>query len=60
MKESKIMTRLEEKFMENVPYYLRKIAEQMKIANQLKALEMKGRADLSITPEAVDEILKGK
>ena len=60
MKESKTMTRLEEKFMENVPYYLRKIAEQMKIANQLKALEMKGRADLSITPTMVDDILAGK
>ena len=54
------MTRLEEKFLENVPYYLRKIAEQMKIANQLKALEMKGRADLSITPTMVDDILAGK
>ena len=53
------MTRLEEKFMENVPYYLRKIMEQMKIANQLKALEMKGRADLSITPEMVDDIVEG-
>lgn len=55
------MTRLEEKFMENVPYYLRKIAEQMNIANKLKALEMKGRLDLrDISPEMVDDVLAGK
>ena len=52
------MTRLEEKFMDTVPYYLREIVEQMKIANQLKALELKGRADLSISPEMVDDLLE--
>lgn len=55
------MTRLEEKFLENVPYYMRKIAEQLKIANKLKALEMKGRLDLrDVSPGMVDDILAGK
>lgn len=56
------MTRLEEKFMDTVPYYLREIVEQMKIANQLKALELKGRRlDLQdVSPEMVDDILQGK
>ena len=54
------MTRLEEKFMETVPYYLHELVEQMKIANKLKALELKGRIDLRDTSvEMVDDALEG-
>ncbi len=53
------MTRLEEKFFEVVPYYLGEIAKQLKIANKLKALELKGRTDLrDVSPEMVDDIIE--
>ena len=51
------MTVVEQRFMEIVPHYLVDIAKQLKIANKLKALELKGRQDLSITPEMVDDAL---
>lgn len=51
------MTVAEQRFMESMPRYFAEIAEQLKIANQLKALELKGRQDLSITPEMVDDAL---
>ena len=51
------MTVAEQRFMEIVPHYLVDIAKQLKIANKLKALELKGRQDLSITPEMVDDAL---
>ena len=53
------MTVLEQKFMELLPRVVEEVAIQLKIANRLKALELKGRADLSITPEMVDEIVEG-
>lgn len=53
------MTVGEQRFMETVPHVLREIANQIKVMNQLKALELKGRKDLSITPEMVDDIMKG-
>ena len=44
--------------MELIPHVVDEIAKQLKIANKLKALELKGRADLSITPEMVDDIVE--
>ena len=49
------MTVAEQKFMETLPHYVAELVKQLKIANQLKALELKGRQDLSITPEMVDD-----
>jgi hypothetical protein len=49
------MTVAEQRFMESMPRYFAEIVEQLKIANQLKALELKGRQDLSITPGMVDD-----
>ena len=54
------MTTLEQRFMESVPYILKEIAEQLKIANNLKALELKSRRDPDLTPEMVDSALKNK
>ena len=51
------MTVVEQRFMESMPHYFAEIAKQLKIANMLKALELKGRQDLSITPEMVDDAL---
>lgn len=51
------MTVAEQRFMESMPHYFAEIAKQLKIANKLKALELKGRKDLSITPEMVDDAL---
>ena len=51
------MTVTEQRFLETVPHYFAEIAKQLKIANELKALELKGRKDLSITPEMVDDAL---
>ena len=53
------MTVVEQRFMEMIPHVVDEIAKQLKIANKLKALELKGRADLSITPEMVDDIVEG-
>ena len=53
------MNVLEQRFMELIPHVVDEIAKQLKIANKLKALELKGRADLSITPEMVDDIMEG-
>ena len=54
------MTVAEQRFMESMPHYFAEIAEQLKIANKLKALEMKGRMDLrDVSPEAVDDIVEG-
>ena len=52
------MTVLEQRFMESVPAMLHEMAEQMKIANRLKALELKGRRDLNVSPEMVDDAMK--
>jgi len=36
------------------------IAKQLKIANKLKALEMKSAGRYSVTPEMIDDIIKDK
>ena len=36
------------------------IAKQLKIANKLKALEMKSAGRYSVTPEMIDDILEDK
>ncbi len=51
------MTVIEQRFMEIIPHYLVDIAKQLKIANELKALELKERKDLSLTPEMVDDVI---
>ena len=53
------MTVLEQRFMETVPRELREIARQLKVMNNLKALELKGRHDLAVSPEMVDDAIKG-
>lgn len=52
------MNVLEQNFMESLPHIMAELVKQLKIANHLKALELKGRGDLSITPEMVDDILE--
>ena len=52
------MTQVEYGFMETVSWSMRAIVDQLKIMNELKALELKGRQDLNLTPEMVDEALK--
>ena len=60
MKETTKMTVAEQRFMESMPHYFAEIAKQLKIANKLKALELKGRMDLrDVSPEAVDDIVEG-
>ncbi len=58
------MTVLEQRFMEAVPHLLDEIAKQLKIANNLKALELKNKRDSDIMrdimPEMVDNALRGK
>lgn len=53
------MTALEQRFMETVPRLLGEIANQIKIANNLKALELKSKRDSDLTPEMVDDALLG-
>lgn len=53
------MTVGEQRFMESMSHYFAEIAKQLKIANKLKVLEMKGRMDLrDVSPEAVDDIVE--
>ena len=55
------MNVLEQRFMETMPHVMAELVKQLKIANKLKALEMKGRLDLrDVSPEMVDDILAGK
>ena len=39
-------------------HLLSEIARQLKTMNKLKALELKGRIDLGITPEMVDDVVE--
>ena len=56
MKETTKMTVGEQRFLETMSHYFAEIAKQLKIANKLKALELKGRLDLSnVSPSIVDE-----
>jgi hypothetical protein len=54
------MNALEQRFMETVSWSMRAIVDQLKIMNELKALELKGRQDLNLTPEMVDSALKNE
>ena len=54
------MTVGEQRFLESMRHYFAEITKQLKIANKLKALEMKGRMDLrDVSPETVDDIVEG-
>ena len=53
------MMRIEEDFYHALTIAARELAKQMTIMNKLKALELKGRTDLGITPEIVDSIVEG-
>ena len=54
------MTVLEQRFLETMPHYFAEIAKQLKIANELKALELKGRPDLrDVSPQMVDDVMEG-
>ena len=53
------MNQLETKFAELVPHLLGEIVKQLKIMNRLKALELKGRLDLSnVSASMVDDIVE--
>jgi len=55
------MTVIEQRLMESMPHYFAEIAKQLKIANELKALELKGRLDLrDVSPQMVDDLMKGE
>ena len=54
------MMAFEQRFIETVSWSMRAIADQLKIMNELKALELKGRQDLNLTPEMVDSALKNE
>ena len=54
------MNTLEQRFMEAVSWSIRAIVDQLKIMNELKALELKGRQDLNLTPEMVDSAFKNE
>ena len=59
MKETTKMTVTEQRFIETLMDYVVELVKQLKMANQLKALELKGRQDLNLSPEMVDEVLEG-
>lgn len=42
----------------SIAYQLPAIAKQLKIANKLKALELKSAGRYSVTPEMIDDIMK--
>lgn len=52
------MTSYELEFMNSVTYSLKKIVRELKRANELKALELKGRQDLNLSPEMVDDVVE--
>ena len=54
------MTNAEIKFMEMLPNALERIADQLEIANRLKALELKSKRDADLSPEMVDDVLMGR
>ena len=53
------MTNAEIKFMEMTSNALERIADQLEIANRLKALELKSKRDADLSPETVDDVLMG-
>ena len=55
------MTSEEVRFMERVPALLAEIARQLKVANELKALEMKqSKFILNLSDEQIDAVSKGE
>jgi len=48
---------IEQDVMNSIICNLPKIVEQLEIANKLKALELKGRQDLNISPEMIDNAM---
>lgn len=52
------MPRIEEDFYHALTIEARDLTKQIVIMNKLKALELKGRVDLEITPEMVDSIIE--
>ena len=52
------MPRIEEDFYHALTIAARELTKQIVIMNKLKALELKGRVDLGITPEMVDDIVE--
>lgn len=52
------MTRLEEDFYHSLTAAARELTKQLVVMNKLKALELKGRVDLRITPEIIDDIME--
>lgn len=52
------MTRFEEDFYISMTALARELKKQLKIMNKLKALELKGRVDLKISPEMVDDVME--
>ena len=52
------MSRTEEDFYHSLTIAARELTKQLTIMNKLKALELKGRVDLKITPEMVDDIME--
>ena len=53
------MTVTEQRFIETMPHYFAEIAKQLKVMNELKALELKGRVDVNVSPAMVDDVLNG-
>ena len=53
------MTNAEAKFLERVPHILAEIARQLKVANELKALEMKINPGIIAIHKDVDAVMKG-
>jgi len=52
------MTRFEEDFYHTLAIAAQELTKQLTVMNKLKALELKGRVDLGITPEMVDDIME--
>lgn len=52
------MSRIEEDFYHALTIGARDLTKQIVIMNKLKALELKGRVDLDITPAIVDDIME--
>jgi len=56
------MNVLEQRFMEAIPHQIAELVKQFRIANKLKALEIKANAAKNggeVTPEMVDEAFGG-
>ena len=53
-----MMTQIEVEFYQTMMAEARAIAKQLAAMNKLKALELKSRADLRLSPEMVDSALE--